>query len=59
MCACVCTFTSRLAHGDRLDEVLRSHVELALVLHGAEETETVLMGGQVHVSIVQIIRLSL
>lgn len=46
--------TSRFAHGDRLNKVLRCHVQLPLVLHGAKHAETMLVGRHVHVSIFKV-----
>lgn len=46
--------TSGFAHGDRLDKVLRSHVELSFVLHRAEHAEAVLMGRHVHISVLKV-----
>lgn len=46
--------TFGLVHGDRLDEVLSRHVQLALVLHRTEETKSVLLRRHVHVSVFKV-----
>lgn len=51
--------TLGFAHGDGLYEVQRGHEELTLVLHRAEHPEPVLMGGHVHIPVIQVIRLGL
>lgn len=46
--------TSRFAHGNRLDEVLWSHVQLSFILYRAEHPETVLVGRHVDISIFKV-----
>lgn len=51
--------TSRFAHGDRLDEVLWSHVQLPFILHRAEHAEAMLVGRHVHVTVLKVKRTTL